>query len=140
LTIDHRVRTNPSEEARVKEKGGIILKGRVWGSLMITRSFGDREAKTPNKAEKCDKIIPGVIIAVPEINVIELTKKSCFLLLASDGIWDVLKPCEAVNIASKQLRLSPNAICEQITRTAKRQNLSSDDMTVVIALNLNNSK
>lgn len=45
MSVDHKA-TNESEIKRVKEMGGIIIRGRVSGSLAVTRALGDLELKT----------------------------------------------------------------------------------------------
>ena len=44
LTQEHRP-TNPDEVERVRNAGGSISKGRLAGSLAVTRALGDLELK-----------------------------------------------------------------------------------------------
>ena len=44
ITKDHLC-NDISEVERIKKKGGVVFQGRVFGSLMLTRSFGDKEMK-----------------------------------------------------------------------------------------------
>ena len=55
-----------------------MFDNRVGGSLAVTRAFGDHSLKKDG------------VIAKPYIN--KLILKSCdkFLVVASDGVWDVL--------------------------------------------------
>jgi len=92
LTIDHKA-SNPVEKARVEKSGGFVHNGRLDGILAISRAFGDL-------AHKRD----GHLIATPDVvsEVIELDDE--FLLLASDGLFDVLTSQQAVNFIRKKLR------------------------------------
>ena len=55
------------------------------GRLAISRSFGDAEAKMKNLGGN-----PNAVIAVPEIVKFTIKQNSDFILLASDGIFDVM--------------------------------------------------
>jgi serine/threonine protein phosphatase PrpC len=57
----------------------------VQGVLAVTRAFGDRRLKTYVSAE-------------PEIKSWPLAEGDDFLILASDGVWDVLNSQQAVDI------------------------------------------
>ena len=53
------------------------MKGRVSGTLAITRALGDLELKTEGVSN------------IPDIEVFEITQKTQMLVVASDGLWDV---------------------------------------------------
>lgn len=59
--------------------GGFILKGRVGGQLAITRSFGDHSLKEE-----------GVIVD-PYTKRINNIINDTWIVIASDGIWDVIE-------------------------------------------------
>ena len=82
LTADHKP-SNPSEKERVELLGGRIIQYgvlRVQGVLAVTRALGDFSLRP-------------YVSNVPTVNY-ELTGKECFLVLASDGLWDVLDHAE----------------------------------------------
>ena len=83
LTIDHRVDDN-KEKGRIINSGGILKEGRVNGTLMLSRVFGDFEVK--NVGVKCEPYFFKKEI-VTDI-------KNQFLILASDGIWDIIDEWE----------------------------------------------
>ena len=70
---------NKDEVERVKKNKGLIFQNRVFGSLSLTRSIGDLDFK-----------IYGVTY-IPKINK-EILKDnySQFIILGSDGVWDVI--------------------------------------------------
>jgi protein phosphatase 1L len=113
LTTDH-VASNTVEQDLVKARGGTIVYhngvDRVNGSLAITRSIGDaslspflsREADvlTFTRSEikhQCgdDGLIP------------------CFLILASDGLWDMLSNQEAVDMALEYMQSDEDGSLQQ---------------------------
>lgn len=68
------------------QAGGFISDGRVNGSLNLSRALGDLEYKR-------DKSLPPaqqMITAFPEVRTLQLQPGDEFLILACDGIWDVL--------------------------------------------------
>lgn len=93
-TRDHKP-NDPLELRRIKAHGGSIYKHGVWriGGLALSRSIGDRDIK---------KHYPQVI-AKPDLELIQLTENNHFLIMASDGLWDVVSSEEAVKIVHKQL-------------------------------------
>lgn len=64
---------------------------RVNGHLAISRSVGDIRLKEP---------VAGVI-ADPEISELEITPDDQFIVLASDGLWDVMTNQECVDLVRK---------------------------------------
>lgn len=100
LTVDHKV-TLESEVSRISAAGGIVLNGRVNGSLNLTRAIGDL-------AFKGDASLPPegqVITANPDVYVMELDPESDdFVVLACDGLWEVMTSQEVVDFVSHGLR------------------------------------
>ena len=78
LSIDHKA-TDPDEVARIRNGGGMILQDRVGGSLAVTRAFGDHTLKNEG------------VTAKPHINKHVLKPFDKHLLIASDGVWDVME-------------------------------------------------
>lgn len=86
LSHDHKpIRSD--EKARIEALGGRIKFHGTWrveGALAVTRAFGDRRYKR-------------FLTATPEITCHRLTDQDEFLILASDGLWDVLSSQDAVD-------------------------------------------
>lgn len=68
------------------QAGGFISDGRVNGSLNLSRALGDLEYKRVKGLPPAQQMIT----AMPEIRSLELHSGDEFLVLACDGIWDVL--------------------------------------------------
>ena len=63
----------------MRNGGGIIFENRVGGSLAITRAFGDHSLKKDG------------VIAKPFINKHVLRSTDKFIVIATDGVWDVME-------------------------------------------------
>ena len=106
MSYDDRV-DDPKENERIISSGGVIANGRVYGTLMLSRSFGDWAIKSY-----------GVIVD-PHITKIELTDDDLCLIIASDGVWDVIKDeeCKQFLANSKNaLDLCKNIVAESLKR------------------------
>eukprot|EP00752_Nemacystus_decipiens_P008686 g7753.t1 len=83
-TQDHKP-YNDGERARIEKAGGVVSMKRVDGDLAVSRALGDFQYKDEDlKPEEC-KVSPA-----PETQSILRSGQDEFLLLACDGIWDVL--------------------------------------------------
>ncbi|KAK3218130.1 hypothetical protein Dsin_012100 [Dipteronia sinensis] len=79
LSIDHKP-DRPEELRRVEAVGGRVINWnghRIGGVLATSRSIGDQYLKP-------------FVISKPEVTVSERTDNDEFLILASDGLWDVM--------------------------------------------------
>lgn len=86
LSIDHTPERSDERE-RIESAGGFILWAGTWrvgGVLAVSRAFGD-------------KLLKPYVSAEPEIQE-ESIEGVDFLIIASDGLWNVLSNKEAVAI------------------------------------------
>lgn len=104
-----------SEEARIKSNGGYVVRGRLNGIYLPSRSFGDFQAKTRGKAY----FSPAPMGIVPDITFLPREDYD-FLILATDGITDGIPNKETV---------------EKIVRESKKRNLIVDDLAKIAAKN-----
>eukprot|EP01097_Dermamoeba_algensis_P000878 TRINITY_DN1323_c0_g2_i1.p1 TRINITY_DN1323_c0_g2~~TRINITY_DN1323_c0_g2_i1.p1 ORF type:complete len:347 (+),score=56.61 TRINITY_DN1323_c0_g2_i1:56-1096(+) len=126
-TEKHKAAT-PSEKKRIQEAGGTVIYGRVFGDLAISRSFGDSDYKKP-KAE-------GDFISVePHVKKLKLKRSHEFLVLACDGLWDVITYQDCVNIVSSMRKegKNPTEIATFLTQEALTRK-SQDNVTTVVIL------
>ncbi|KAJ0710495.1 putative protein-serine/threonine phosphatase [Helianthus annuus] len=94
LSVDHKP-NREDEYARIEASGGKVIQWnghRVFGVLAMSRSIGDRYLKP-------------WIIPDPEVTFIPRAKEDECLILASDGLWDVMSNEEACEIARKRILL-----------------------------------
>ena len=64
-------------------------------------SFGDIEHKSMKTTDEA--LMGSAITAVPELRELDLTPNEEFLLLASDGLWEVVSPQQAVTFCRRRL-------------------------------------
>ncbi|CAO2194501.1 unnamed protein product [Urochloa humidicola] len=94
LSVDHKP-DRKDECARIEAAGGKIIDWnghRVSGILSMSRSIGDRYIKP-------------FLIPKPEVRVIPRAKDDDCLILASDGLWDVISNEDACKVARLQILL-----------------------------------
>jgi len=87
MSRDHKP-NREDEKSRIEKLGGRIIHYGTWrveGVLAVTRAIGDRKLKT-------------YVTAIPEIMDRKISESDEFLILASDGVWDVFKDQDAVDI------------------------------------------
>ncbi|CAM8943406.1 unnamed protein product [Rhodiola kirilowii] len=92
LSVDHKP-NREDEYARIEAAGGKVIQWnghRVFGVLAMSRSIGDRYLKP--------SIIPD-----PEVMFIPRAKEDECLILASDGLWDVMSNEEACDLARRRI-------------------------------------
>ncbi|CAN1312948.1 Probable protein phosphatase 2C 14 [Linum perenne] len=91
LTTDHRAEREDERE-RIENEGGYveIHRGawRVHGILSVSRSIGDAHLKQWVSAE-------------PDTKIMQLKPDMDYLVLASDGLWEVVGNQEAIDIVTK---------------------------------------
>mmetsp|Transcript_9981 Transcript_9981/g.13725 ORF Transcript_9981/g.13725 Transcript_9981/m.13725 type:complete len:1417 (+) Transcript_9981:52-4302(+) len=97
----HRL-DNEVERERIRQAGGTVLNSRVNGILAVSRAFGDIEFKgedslTGGKAEG------KLLIADPEVHSEIITPMTEFVIIATDGLWDIMSPQVAVSFVRKFL-------------------------------------
>lgn len=120
LSHDHKAE-DPKERERIQHAGGFVLKGRVLGILAVARSMGDHSMKE-------------FVVAEPFISVTNVFDDAAFVIVACDGLWDVVNDDEAADLVIKW-KLSGvalNQIALNLTNEAIGRG-STDNITVVVA-------
>ncbi|KAL3266953.1 hypothetical protein HHI36_011103 [Cryptolaemus montrouzieri] len=133
LSEDHKP-NQPVERARIEAAGGWVESARVNGSLALSRAFGDFifKKKSDKKPEE------QIVTAFPDVTVHTLSPEWDFIVLACDGIWDVMANSEVVGYIQRQIarRLELETICENMMMKCLGPDLQMgfgcDNMTVVI--------
>lgn len=121
LTRKHTPERKDEAERIVKAGGTVSSHGllRVNQSLAVTRSIGDRE-------------LAHVVIAEPDIVDLPITDDDEWLLLGSDGLFDVFDIDELVTIVQRwALNHDRSTICQALIDEAMRRN-STDNITALI--------
>lgn len=93
MSFDHKP-TNEPEKMRIEAAGGYVSMARVDGDLAVSRAIGDFQYKdTPSLPDVQQKVSPE-----PDIIIHERLSVDEFLLIACDGLWDVMSNPEATDI------------------------------------------
>lgn len=128
---DHKP-TNPEETERVRAAGGYIEIGRVNGNLAVSRALGDYIYK-----EKSRRAEERKICCVADITVRErVADADQFIVLACDGIWDVMSNEEVGEFVTNHLkdgRFSGEDICSRLLTNCLNKN-SKDNMSATVIL------
>jgi len=102
LSRDHKP-TDEDECERIVKAGGFVADGRVNGSLALSRAIGDFEYKRNNVP---DNLPPEMycVTANPELKTVQY-EKDCdeFIIIACDGVWDVMTSQECVDFVRERL-------------------------------------
>lgn len=125
LTYDHKA-SDSNEIERIREAGGLVVKNRVNGVLAVTRSLGDSYVKS-------------LVTGRPFTTATEITNEDEFLILACDGVWDVISDegaCKFVqgvfqNQQKKNERVDPQAAARALCHHAIEK-ATTDNVTVMV--------
>ncbi|XP_027331478.1 probable protein phosphatase 2C 8 [Abrus precatorius] len=119
LSRDHKP-DRPDELMRIEEAGGRVINWngqRVFGVLATSRSIGDQYLRP-------------YVISKPEVMVTKRSKQDEFLILASDGLWDVISSEVACQVVRKCLKGQIRRVCNGIgnhqSRAAEAARLLAD--------------
>lgn len=111
---------NKEEVERVIKAGGMFFRGRFYGSLALTRAFGDKQFKDSG------------LIATPDISKTDLKKNNIkYIVLASDGVWNIVKEDLLFKMYQKLEKNSADEFCEKIINYSK-QNGSLDNISCIV--------
>lgn len=91
MSEDHKP-SLPDEEKRVKAAGGFVKFDRINGELAMSRALGDFQYK--NKALPVSEQI---ITCIPDIAIHKRSSLDKLVVLACDGIWDVMSNSESIS-------------------------------------------
>lgn len=87
MSVDHKPNLR-EERLRIEDAGGVVVWAGTWrvsGVLAVSRSFGDRPLKR-------------FVIPTPDVREEQLSPRDDCVILASDGVWDVISNQEAVTL------------------------------------------
>lgn len=142
MSIDHKP-DDDDELKRIQNAGGkVTAEGRVNGGLNLSRALGDHRYKGKSDLGPDEQ----QITAFPDVKETEITEADKFVVLACDGIWNVLTSQEVVDFVSERLEkqsdsdtVSLSKICEELLDRCLSSDTSGDgtgcdNMTAIIVL------
>ena len=134
--------TDEDEKKRILENGGeihpyyeedgifegpdrIYAKGKTYPGLSLSRSIGDLDGKKIG------------IISDPEIVTKKINENSKFIVIGSDGLWDVIQPYDVSRIARTYFNKGDiDGACKNLLKKAeliwKKRNEERDDITIIV--------
>ncbi|KAJ6672820.1 ALPHABET ISOFORM E-RELATED [Salix viminalis] len=118
LSEDHKPNRS-DERKRIESAGGVVMWAGTWrvgGVLAMSRAFGNRMLKQ-------------FVVAEPEIQEQKIDEEFELLVLASDGLWDVVPNEDAVSIARTEEE--PEAAARKLTEAAFTRG-SADNITCIV--------
>ncbi|KAL5698676.1 protein-serine/threonine phosphatase [Ranunculus cassubicifolius] len=125
LSKDHKPNCS-SERSRIERLGGIIYDGYLNGQLSVARALGDWHIKGSKGSRS-------PLSAEPEIKETILTEEDEYLIIACDGLWDVMSSQCAVTIVRKELMShnDPQRCSKELLKEALKRN-TCDNLTAVV--------
>lgn len=134
ISFDHKP-GNDIETRRIISAGGWVEFNRVNGNLALSRALGDFVFKKNDKKRPEEQIVT----AYPDVTERSIGPDHEFLIMACDGIWDVLTNQEVVDFVRVRIaqRMEPQIICEELMNRClapdcQMGGLGCDNMTVVL--------
>ena len=131
-----------TEKERILENGGVIHpyydefgiydgpnrvyeKGKTYPGLSLTRSIGDLEGQKIG------------IISEPEIVIKKIDSTCKYIVMGSDGLWDVIKPYDVRRIVNSYFfKNDPKGACQALMKTAcknwEKSGCDRDDITIIV--------
>ncbi|GLT56903.1 hypothetical protein SLA2020_299160 [Shorea laevis] len=118
VSRDHKP-DQSDERQRIEDAGGFVMWAGTWrvgGVLAVSRAFGDR-------------LLKQYVVADPEIQEEKIDSSLEFLILASDGLWDVVTNEEAVAMIKPME--DPEEAARRLMQEAYQRG-SADNITTVV--------
>ena len=150
LSEDHKA-SRPDEKKRIQAAGGSVgPKGRIGRDLAVSRAFGDimhkgamngdefLELITKTTEENAALLQEGPLIATPDIVRRSVHEDDEFVIIATDGIWDVLTSQEAVLYVRRYLATKEGDVdgaAKGLVRKALVSGTVDNVSAVVVVLN-----
>jgi len=128
-TLDHKP-SNTVERERIQNAGGNVMIQRVNGSLAVSRALGDFEYKNVEGKGPTEQLVspePEFYIKNRDAGADE------FLVLACDGVWDVMTNEDICSFISDRMRVTDDleTIANEVIDTCLHKG-SRDNMSIII--------
>ncbi|WOK95070.1 putative protein phosphatase 2C 27 [Canna indica] len=129
MSKDHRP-CCVKERMRIESLGAFVDDGYLNGQLGVTRAIGDWHLE--GMKEQLGQP-GGPLIAEPELNMTTLSKEDEFLIIGSDGIWDVFSSQNAVDFVRRRLQEHNDVklCCKELVEEAIKRG-AMDNLTIVM--------
>uniref|UniRef100_A0A7S0R6Q1 PPM-type phosphatase domain-containing protein n=1 Tax=Pyramimonas obovata TaxID=1411642 RepID=A0A7S0R6Q1_9CHLO len=157
LTSEHRPyggsKVSNREVERIKSAGGWVNDGRVLGILAVSRAFGDFEFKRgldellvagvmdkswTKKFAKTVNFAAAPVVATPDVLEHKFEADDEYLIVASDGLWEVTTSAQAVRFIRRAVAKTGataaglEAAAKQLVDDAVLRRRTSDNVSCII--------
>jgi protein phosphatase 2C family protein 2/3 len=133
LSFDHKP-FSKKEKQRIISAGGTVEHGRVNGDLSLARAFGDFYYKSNQELS----VTQQQVICIPDMIHMSLPSSNVrrFLIVACDGVFDVLSSDEAANFVNERLNkdMSLEDICKQLVIHCAKDLKCLDNISAIIVV------
>jgi serine/threonine protein phosphatase PrpC len=144
LSNDHKP-IKEDEAMRINTAGGVIINGAIGGRLAVSRGLGDFAFKhtasvlyaadsTNSEVDDYVRAENQMVTSVPEISVLERQADDKFIVVACDGIWDVISNENCAKLIStifNEGERSVSLACEEVLDQCYAKG-SLDNMTAIL--------
>eukprot|EP01138_Halocafeteria_seosinensis_P009829 gb/GECG01010040.1/.p1 GENE.gb/GECG01010040.1/~~gb/GECG01010040.1/.p1 ORF type:complete len:1693 (+),score=310.03 gb/GECG01010040.1/:1-5079(+) len=132
LSEDHKA-SREDEQERITTAGGYVHNGRLMGILAVSRAFGDIEYKQLKEKAWETEFEDDPLTAEPDVRAEVVSAGSEFIILACDGVWDVLSSQQAVNFVRRKLveQQDIQKAAEELVQKAISLN-SADNVSAIV--------
>jgi serine/threonine protein phosphatase PrpC len=137
MSVDHKPNLPKEKERIIKEKGEVFreeqdepyrvwCKGKDYPGIAMSRSLGDAVAKTIG------------VCYEPEIMLRNIHRDNMYIIVASDGLWDVLSNQQVEEIVTPFYHKNDcEGACEELLNVTKKKYENEfengrDDITIII--------
>ena len=124
ITKDHKC-DDVSEVERIKKLGGMVFQGRVFGSLIVTRSFGDKEMKLYG------------VDPIPYCFSCLISGNDQYIIAGSDGVWDAFQNINDIYELSKE-EMPSEVFVKKIVELSIDRGTTDNISCLVLKLNKKN--
>lgn len=137
-TVDHKC-TNEEEVKRLKDHHAVVFQDRLFGQLTVSRSFGDKSMKEYGLIALPD--IVSITIKEKQISVGKICENSnyeydLFVVLGSDGLWDVINEDDLMSIFvyNSNDNITTKELSKSLIELAKSKGTADNTSLIVIRL------
>jgi len=123
LSQDHKP-ASPDERQRIEKLGGVIeFDGAEWRilKLSLSRAFGDLDCMP-------------YVTNMPQIYNYKINKKDKFIIIACDGLWDVLSNQDAVDYINELIQYNYKGNLAKSLAEFALEKGSMDNITTIVYL------
>ena len=118
ISVDHKC-SIPSEAERIINMGGKITKNRVQGQLVLSRSLGDLYCKKYGVSN------------VTDISVNKIDYNIKYVVIASDGVWDVVDENTVLNMSKSNK--NADQFCKELVDLSIKKETKDNVSCIVIS-------